>query len=294
MILASLCNIPGNKSGLLLADDELSGTQNLKLPEHFPTGGITGLTKGPEEIVFVSQAGALGVFDAKTLNYISSIWPTMGRDIHSILLDKDRLYSVVTGMNAVSMMTMVKRQLSQESIVWKVSEERFGKDFDHLNSICLHEGHLLVSGFGLKEENLWSSCKNGFVQDVTTGRLLYERLCHPHTLTSSSRGLLICESANGRVINLTRGVEIELPGYSRGICEGENGFYVAVSKGREVSKSTGMKINNPVEGNVVFGESALYLLDKDSLKVKRSLLTGDLEYYDLVYVGSEANQWEKV
>jgi len=291
-LLASICNIrTAFKSSLLLLDENLSEYRYLQLSKDLPPVGMTGITMSEERIMAASQEGVVVTLDKKTLALLGQRSPQISKDTHSILLHDGKLYAVATGLNAVVVMNLKKGEISSERIHWMLGKESFGRDEDHLNSICFHDGNLLVSGFGPKSEKLWSSAQNGFVVDIASGQKLHEGFFQPHTLTSYNGSLLICESGKSRVLDLSRGKVANLDGYVRGLCEGPEGLYAAVSKGRTVSRSTGLITTNPDDGGNFQGHSAIYLIDRDTFDVRKVLETGDLEFYDLVIVGDEALSW---
>lgn len=275
----------------MLLDENLSGYRYLKLPTDLPSSGMTGITMSDDLVIVSSQGGIIVTLDRKTLALLDKRPPQVAKDTHSILLHGGNLYAVATGLNAVVIMDLKDRKVCSERTHWVLSKESFGRDVDHLNSICFHDGKLLVSGFGPKSEKLWSSAQNGFVMDVASGQKLYEGFFQPHTLTSYNGSLLICESGKCMVRDLSRGKVAVLDGYVRGLCQGPEGLYAAVSKGRTVSKSTGLITTNPDDGGNYQGRSAIYLIDRDTFDVRKVLETGDLEFYDLVIVGDEALSW---
>lgn len=290
-ILASLCNIgAGYKSGLILFDDDLNGYKYLQLPAQMPGSGITGIALTEGEIILASQGGCIAVLDRKTFTFLYSHVAEGVRNAHSALAHAGSLYVVMTAQNGVIAFDMNRQGLTKKRWHWR-DLNAFGSDIHHLNSICAYNDMIVISGFGKKESVLWSSAKNGYVLDTKSGKKLYEGLCQPHSLTSLDGSLLICESAKARVLDLASGKNIEIDGYLRGLCRGPRGIYVAGSKGRTVSKSTGLVVTNPDEGGEIYGRSAIYRLDRDAFKPQKSKDLGDLEIYDLVFVGDEANNW---
>lgn len=291
-LLVSICNINGkSKSGLLLLDERLSSCRYLKLPNEVLQAGMTGIALSDQEIIVVSQDGPINVLDRKTFA-LKSVNPSqISKDTHSIMLHEGNLYAVATGLNAIVVMAFQDGKLSGERVYWEMSGTVVGTDSDHLNSICIHEGRILVTGFGLKSSKLWSTAMDGFVMDIHSGIKLFNNLSQPHTLTSCCRSLLLCESAKGRVLDLGRGRKVAVNGYARGLCEGPEGIYVAVSRGRTVSKSTGLIITNPQDEGAFQGQAGIYLIDRDTFCVKKTFEVGDFEFYDLAMVGDEALSW---
>lgn len=292
MLLASLCNNGrGLPSSLLLIEENLSAWRYLPYPQGVPVAGITGLSLSPEYIAVASQNGGISILDRGNLSLKSHLMRGLLKDTHSIMIDKGRLYAVSTGSDAVVAFDIADGNLRNERIHWKVSEESFGKDNNHLNSICSYEGCLLVSGFGAKETHLWSSAKKGFVIDIGSNTKVAEELCQPHSLSVLDGSLFICESAKARLLNVSKGKDKGLGGYVRGLCQGPLGIYVAVSRGRTVSKSTGLALTSPSDPGAVQGQAAIYLLDKDTLEQKAMSDFGAMEFYDLVRLGDEVKGW---
>lgn len=292
MILATICNIDNkSKSGLLLLDDQLSWCKSVELPPEVPQAGITGMALSDSELILVSQNGVVVVLDRNTLALKGATPPVLSRDTHSILLHEGKLYAMATGLNAVLVLSFENWKVSSEQIYWNMCEIHHGMDIDHLNSLCLHEGKILISGFGPKSSRLWASADNGFVIDIASRRKLFEGLKQPHSLLSSRGSLLICESAKCRVLDLATGKESVLDGYVRGLCEGSQGLYAAVSKGRTVSKSTGLVTTNPQDEGERHGRSGIYLINRDTFLISKVFEISDLEFYDLAVVGDEALSW---
>jgi hypothetical protein len=273
----------------VLLEENLSSWKFLPYPKGVPIGGITGLSLSSEYLAVASQSGGISILDRSNLSFKSHLMTGLLKDTHSIMIDGGRLYAISTGLDAVVAFDIVNGSLRNERIHWKVSD--FWKDHNHLNSICSYEGRVMVSGFGTKETHLWSSARRGFVMDIGSNTKVAEELCQPHSLVVLGRSLFICESAKARVLNVSKGVGKSLDGYTRGLCQGPLGVYAAVSRGRTVSKSTGLALTNQADPGLVHGQGAIYLLDKDTLEEKAVSSFGNLEFYDLVRLGDEVKGW---
>jgi hypothetical protein len=293
-ILASLCNIKSEyRSGLILLDEDLDSYQYIELPESVPRAGITGIAITKGELVIASQGGCISVLDRDTFSLLYSHIPKIISNVHSILMHDGVLYLVATNLNAIAAWKMDRKGVTDKRIYWR-KKDAYGWDIDHLNSICRYQGLMLVSGFGERDSSLWSSARKGFILDTGSGEVIYEGLCQPHSLTSCGDSLLLCESAKARVVDPVRGKSATLDGYVRGLCRGGKGLYAAGSKGRTISRSTGLMVTNPDEEGDPSGRSAIYLLDWDSFEVVKSIDLGNLEIYDLVLIGEEADHWRKL
>jgi uncharacterized protein DUF4915 len=291
MLLASLCNNGSAPRGsLLLIEEDLSAWRYVPFPKGVRRDGITGLSLSEKYLAIASQNGGVAILDRSNLSLKSYLACHFLKNPHSILIGNNYLYAVSTGSDAVVAFDLVDGDLQTPRISWKISDS-FGTDNHHINSICSYEGRILVSGFGRKETRLWSSAKQGFVIDIGSNAKVAEGICQPHSLSVLEGSLFICESAKARLLNVSKGQDKALGGYVRGLCQGSLGIYVATSRGRTVSQSTGLELTNPADPGAIKGQAAIYLLDKDTLQEKAMSPFGALEFYDLVRLGDEVKGW---
>lgn len=287
MILASLCNYqPGVESGLMLIEEDLSGYRYVK-PARMPICGVAGLAQDDRYIYAMTQSQVIAVIARSNGQLASYFIHHKIKDPHSILFDEGRLLVVASGHNAVYEFPIENGFVKGESPFWKSSEEDFGNDLDHFNSILKYGARLLVSAFGRKEDR-WVSAKNGYVIDILTGDLIVEGLTHPHTLMECEDRLIACESSRGAVVETSRKRESILSGYTRGLCQGPQGLYAAISAGRKFSRSTGLE--NP-DAEKQDCTSGIHLLDPKTFESRKFLEIKDREFYDLMIVGPEAINW---
>lgn len=294
MILASLCNTFNLKpSGLVLISDDLSSWHYVKPPVDLKSAGVMGLSSDGKWIAYAEQASFLVVVDRHDFSLRSKQACAIATDVHSVLIDGERILLVGTSTNVISEMPFNNGILGEEKLFWNKKGWVPAGDHEHLNSICRYKDRILVSGFGKKKDSLWSSAKNGFVIDTESGAALSESIYHPHSLSVFGSTLWVCESSRGRVVDLVGHRAAELNGYTRGLCEGPAGIYVGVSRARTVSKSTGV-ILNPADPGEIQGTGGIHLLDRSSLGKVKFLDLGEVEIYDLLWVGNESLSWPRL
>lgn len=287
MILASLCNYkPGLESGLMVIEEDLSGYRYVK-PARMPICGVTGIAADERFIYAATQSKVIAIMDRKSLQLASYRVYNEIRDPHSVLLDGDRLLVVASGLNAVYECPLENGFVMGERPFWKSSEEDFGQDRDHLNSIMKYGDHILVSGFG-RNDGSWASARSGYALDLQSGECVITGLMHPHTIMECEGRLIACESTRGAVVEISRNREVVLNGYTRGLCVGPLGLYAAISAGRKISRSTGLPNLEMEKKNFISG---IYLLEPKTLEVRKFLEIQDREFYDLMLTGSEAKDW---
>lgn len=292
-ILISLCNGHPQKTGLLLASDDLSQVQRPMEPPGVFYGSTCGLAADSKWILFV-KIGCIVVVSRKDFSLRSIYRFGYARDVHSILVDGERLFAVATFQNSVVELAFTDGIITGEKIIWTPTPEAMGIDQDHLNGICLRDGHILVSAFGPKVGPVWKDSIEGYIFDITSSEIIVRGLRHPHSVTVMEKRLFACESMKGSVRNFTDDRSVTLDGYARGLCLGRNGIYVGTSVGRAVSKSTGL-IANPADEGSIKGSCGVHLLENSSLRVMKSLaLSHETEIYDLMPLEEDGSAWPMI
>lgn len=119
------------------------------------------------------------------------------------------------------------------------------KDVVHLNSIGELGGVPYVSTFGAKPRDGWKFACDGEIIELSTGRVIADRLSHPHSVTSDGARLYWTESSRGRVWSWAPGeaprTVFEPGGYLRGLAIAGDTMYVGSSAQRTASRSTGVR-----------------------------------------------------
>jgi hypothetical protein len=125
-----------------------------------------------------------------------------------------------------------------------------------------------------------------------TGERIGEGLGHPHSILDIDGTLAYCESSTASVVVGGSRSE-QLPGYPRGLCRVGDRLLVGTSRGRKVSKSTG--ITNRADPGAPAGRCSVTTLALPGLAIERvdDLDELALEIYDLQPV-SDAAAWPVV
>ena len=292
-VLVSFCNIPEHTTSPLavLQLDQRKGELlsyapvALGYPELVTTA--TGLTfaDGKIFVLFTSRGNktyvaALNEHDLSSLFYyeLAEI-----KDGHSILAIKDCLYVVSTGTDEVVRYDIQEKTLENPQVFWRASDTK--QDTHHINSIVEYHGDLLISGFGKKTGQLWSTATNGYIFNITSNSFMADGIHHPHSLSirngkiyySDSHRNAFCMVGNSETI-------FDLQGYTRGISWlSDDLVCLATSMGRRVSKSTGL-IGNAADPGELVGECGLLLgnISKKKIVGKIDLSWFGPEIYDIV------------
>jgi hypothetical protein len=297
-ILVSFCNpqTPG-RAALGLLDTRRSSFRTLALPAGpFRSNGVTGLASSDAYVYAVLQTGLLApprllVLDRTHLALVNQYVFQSALDVHSLCSSQDALYVVSTGTDEVIQLTMHDAHVISEAAFWRPEPDAPRLDAHHLNAIIGSPDGLLASGFGKRAGPRWNSAQDGFIFNISTGIQVASGIYHPHSMVGLGRTLMYCESSNMAVRTIATNRIQYLPGYTRGLCVAEDKLFVGSSKGRKVSKSTGL-INNPGESGVPAGRCTVSRLSLDSFDIEETIdLSGyGDEIYDLLAV-EDTSRW---
>ena len=241
-ILVSLINVltPG-RAALGVFDPETAEYRPLSLRGTLKRcNGMAGLASNGRYIFVVVQSPpALFVFDAQDFSPVSYYAFPSALDVHSLLLEEGRLFTVSAGTDEVLELGLNGADVVSESVIWRPEPSLRRFDFHHLNGICRWGDDILVSGFGKRAEGGWGAAANGFVHNITRDVRLVSGLQHPHSVTVIGGRVAFCESRPRLLRVLGEERAVTLPGYTRGLCADGTHVFVGTSKPRRVSKSTG-------------------------------------------------------
>jgi len=296
-ILVSFCNIRVPTAGGLLylrLSDSIDGRIpfvpiTLGYPGEIST--VTGLCKwnGYVFAVFSSkQTYYLAVLRENDL-YPLFFHPTPEiKDGHSIIVNDEGVYIVSTGNDSIVRydLDIVGNRVYNPQVVWRASENN--KDTHHVNSIVERDGDLFVSAFGEKAGNLWSTAREGYIQNVTKNIRVKSGIYHPHSLSVNNGQIYYCESHFGSFCSLADTIFF-LDGYTRGVCWLEKEVVcTATSIGRKISKSTGI-IGNPADSGNVVGNCGISVRNvyEDEIMISKDLSWYSSEIYDALVVESD-------
>ncbi|MGC2458710.1 MAG: DUF4915 domain-containing protein [Gallionellaceae bacterium] len=255
-LLVSLCNLPvASDTAVLQLDVDTLQVSPVNLGATVPIKTCTGLTRDHARL-FMLCADTDGKFylaalrsgDLKPLffQYLPEII-----DGHSILINQGRLYIASTGNDAVISYRLGPTGIDDSDVFWRVAGSR--ADTHHINGLALWHGDIVLSAFGPKSGQTWSTASNGYLFNLTQNTRLADNLYQPHSIKEWGGNLYYCESVRGNIACLGK-AEWEIGGYTRGL-DFIAGDTVAVgsSKARKISKSTGL-INNPADPGQSSGE----------------------------------------
>jgi uncharacterized protein DUF4915 len=304
-ILVSFANVvtPG-RCTLGLLDVATMVFRKLALPPELGTPpSITGLAASRRYIFAALQTSPLGttvdapgcpailVFDRARLTLLNHHPLPSAADVHSLWVTEQALYVVSTGTDEILGLRLDDADVVGERVCWRPDPAGPRLDLYHLNTVSGWRGELLVAGFGRKAGSLWSTATDGFIANVTRGTTLISGIHHPHSLMPYEERLYFCES-RARAVRAVGDVRHQrLPGYTRGLCRIGRRLFVGTSKGRQVSKSTGM-INNSADPGTVAGQCAVSRLHVNTLAIETTvdLSAYGEEIYDLLPV-EDATNW---
>lgn len=191
-------------------------------------------------------------------------------DLHDILLDGTRFWSVASQLNAISCL-----EHDKEVGRWAYSPE---PDSWHVNCLVRHDGRMLASAFGrfdITRGYKGNSRGSGEVFDVKTGETIISGLSQPHSLVSNEGALWLCNSEIGEVHSYLNGKRehcLQIPGYTRGLAIEGDHIYVGISRSR----------NEPADKiERRFDTAAIAIVDRSSGKVLGYFPVPWNEIYDI-------------
>jgi hypothetical protein len=231
----------------------------------------------------------LFVFDRHTLALVATNVCELVFDGHSMLVRERGLDVVSTGTDEIVHLTMQGPHVVSEQAVWRADAHGKRADVHHLNAIGLWRGETYVSGFGRKEGSSWRSTPHGFVEAVDTGERILRDIRQPHSILDVDGALVYCQSGTSTVHVHGTGAERRLPGYARGLCRVQNAIFAGTSRGRQVSKSTGLLTTRSDPGAAA-GRCTLVRLTPATLEIEAvvELDPYGIEIYDLLPVAEVA------
>src|SRR4029077_14984154 len=138
-------------------------------------------------------------------------------DVHSLCLSRGDVYAVSTGTDEVIRLRLRGVDVIDEVGFWQPEKNEPRQDVHHLNSLIEYDGELLVSGFGKKEGDRWSSARSGFVLNLTRHPALASGIQQPHALLEARGRIFFCESKKMAVRILGSHFQQPLSGYTRGL-----------------------------------------------------------------------------
>ena len=238
--LASICNqraepvrLPGTYLFEIDGDRQTVTPAPLRDPRLEACVGVTGLTRcGDELLAMVQSLDEPCMLVRFTTDYqVRDVWPLAKvLDAHSLTAARGKIYIASTGTDSV----VEFDPGGGETVFWQDND--YGEDTVHLNSVLWFQGCLYATAFGRKAGERWGSATQGYLLNLTTGRVVAEPIAHPHSatvsLSSPREGIYYCASTEQAVC---REDGQRLPtgsGFTRGLIVTATHLYVGISKHR--------------------------------------------------------------
>jgi hypothetical protein len=220
--------------------------------EAVPLGGTgaTGIARLPdgEFVVALPEQGSL-VRVSQDLIPIDRIEDGRLVDAHSLVAGDGAVLAVSTGRDCVLSFGVGERQLGSPAVHPATDTDA---DTLHVNSVCMHEGRMLVSMFGLGWRDQPDDARTGSIVELGSRRTVSAGIRHPHSVTSYGGQLYLCSSPAGTVDEVLadgrRVVRARYPGYLRGLHLDAGGALVGVSRMRRRSRGSGAPIRSEAIG----------------------------------------------
>ncbi len=203
------------------------------------------------------------------------------KDPHSMCVHDGRLLVASTGTDEIVAYDVDGGDIADVAeTFWRAS--RSGEDTHHVNSVASDGRRVVISAFGLRSGEFWSSAQNGYIRDLTADATLRDGLRHPHSLKLAGGRVYFTESSRQALCE-AGGLSIAVGGYVRG-CDlvSEDSLLVGSNAARRISRSLGIVTNsNNLEERVgeVVGKCTLAHIKLQPIPTR--------EFYDVTPYGRE-------
>jgi predicted RNA-binding protein YlqC (UPF0109 family) len=239
--------------------------------------GFSGLAKSNGYFYALSQSDvvtSLIKYSIRDLKIIKIVKSKKIVDPHSIMVDDNKLYVVSTGTNSIE---TFDTNLNYIKTHWKHPDVGAEKDEVHMNSIFKLNGDLVVSCFGKKNLDKWSSATNGYLMNTKNNNKVISGINHPHSAFEIGGNIYYCESSTGKIYENKKLLFKQDKSYVRGLSIVEDYLIVGVSGSRTNSKSTKVVLNPSETGKYI---------SKTGIIIK-NMRTYTIKYYDLSFIEKE-------
>jgi len=209
------------------------------------------------------------------------------KDPHSMLFYDSYIYVVSTGTDRVIRYKYQDNSLLVDpEVVWCASNRK--ADTHHINSIISFEGEILISAFGPKSSKKWTSAKNGYIYNISQGKVLVENIYHPHTISVRNGDIYYCESRTSEFHSINKGYIDKFNGYLRGVTWLSDEFVCIGSSNRGKNNIVRKLLTRITKKDFIHGSSKLYLYNVRSKQILDivDLSSNGPEVYDLLYVSN--------
>jgi len=284
-ILISFCNSKEPNSTNLYQYD-LDSKEGIWI-EHPVVNGITGFSNFDDKFIAIYQDTICGIFVFnKAFDLISHYETPEVSDPHSVITIDDQVHVVSTGTDSIENYRVTEEQISYLGRTWENINNCAPTNTDtlHLNAIYQYDGEIFLTGFGPKASELWSSAKDGFVMNISTGEKTLKGIYHPHsTQVDENKNVYYCESSTRSIYRNSTVIHTFPKGYTRGLSVDSETLSVGLSSGRKQSKSTGV-VNNSADPGDLEQVCKVVIFDKVDMKKVHEIEFGKLEkeIYDII------------
>jgi hypothetical protein len=169
------------------------------------------------------------------------------KDPHSACAHDGRLLVASTGTDEI-----IALDLETGGTVGDIAETYWrasaaGEDTHHVNSVCSDGERVLISAFGPRLGEHWSSATRGYIYDVFAEKRIVSNLRQPHSVCIAGERIYFIESAK-QIVRTADGKRYFVGGYARG-CDvaADSTILVGSNAARRKSRSRGtvFNANNP-------------------------------------------------
>lgn len=294
-LLITFCNVrlPGRPFIGLLETDTLEFHPLRPRAEDERFAGLTGATLSDRYVFTAAQTKTAGgirgpsvllIWDRRDFSLAARYPFRSAADVHSLMYSEGMLYAVSTGTDELFTLELLGPEVVSERVIWRPDPTARHEDVNHLNSICRFEGDIFVSGFGPRSGSTWSGARGGFIANASRDEVLARDLQHPHSLAVVNGRVSYCESGTMALRTLGERGYKQLGGYTRGLCSVNEFLFVGSSRGRLVSRSTGLPTSPDRDSEL--SPCQISVLDAGTLDLRQVKDLGSYadEIYDLVPV----------
>lgn len=244
MLLISFCNerfVPEFVLGMI--DPETGAFRWVDLQFSSNVKGASGLARRNGYIYVAIQSHSPGprlhIYDEITLELAAAYDFRHVQDAHSLIFrDDNTLVAVSTGTDELYSVNLNSpTQIEGEELLWRLpgTFAELG-DQCHMNSAAFTRHGLAITWCRSAGISASLPPSGGGVMAVDDGRIIADGLISPHSLLELEDDLYVCAHP-GRVVKVGDG-EVEIGGFSRGLCELGGYLYAGSSGERTRSRST--------------------------------------------------------
>ena len=243
LALVTFCNAVASPESLFaLVDISTGDLREVPFDYVFADFGATGLAWLPDGTLVLGLPGSCRLtLLSPDLEMIGHYTDDALDDVHSIAVRGDSLFAVATSRDSV-LEYRVDANAFEPVTTHKLTDS--GSDTVHVNSVCVHQGRVLVSVFGGSWRDHPVGSPIGAIIDLEDRRVVSTGLSHPHTLVSvDDDGLYVLGSFSGTAERVhpdgRRTLCAKYPGYLRGLSFFNGSALVGVSGRRKRSRGLG-------------------------------------------------------